>query len=385
MHVLIIPSEHFVTDTQPLGGIFQYHQAKALSHAGHKVGVLSVGYITPRYLISGYAYKKNERLEHINIKRAYKQLFFPHRIIPHKILKKMYIRIADGLCNEYIKEYGKPDVIHAHNFFYAGVMAQYLKEKYGIHYIITEHSSFYVKNRVTSYQIEILKSVATEASKVTVVSSALKSILKKYIKEEIGILHNIVDDFFFKKEFQNNRSDNFVFLNVASLDNNKNQTLLIESFAKVVKKQPKVHLKLAGDGYMRNSLETLVKKLNLTKQVSFLGRISQEKVREEMMGADCFVLSSDFETFGVVLIEALACGLPIIATKCGGPVDIVTNSNGILIDVKNEKQLENAMTFMYFNAHKYDKKHLRAYAWEKFGEHAFINYAMKLYNQGIKQ
>ena len=58
MHILIIPSEHFVTQIQPLGGIFQYHQANALSNDKHQIGVLSVGYITPRYLVSKYIYKK---------------------------------------------------------------------------------------------------------------------------------------------------------------------------------------------------------------------------------------------------------------------------------------------------------------------------------------
>lgn len=388
MHILIIPSEHFMTDLQPLGGIFQYHQVKALDHAGYKVGVLSVGFITPRYLVSGYTYKRDEHLKDINIKRAYKQLFFPYRTIPHKILKKMYIRIADGLYNEYVKKCGKPDIIHAHNFLYAGVVAQHLKEKYGIRYVITEHSSSYVRNRITSHQIEILKSVASEASKITAVSSRLKSILRKYINKEVEVLYNIVDDYFFQEDFEHkhtDKSDKFIFLNVASLDENKNQTLLIESFSKVAKKFSKIQLQIVGDGFMRRNLESLTKKLQIEEQVVFLGRISQKEVREKMMEADCFVLSSNFETFGVVLIEALACGLPIIATKCGGPEDIVTNENGILVDVKNEKQLEDAMEFMYFNAYKYDKKHLRAYAWEKFGENAFVSSATKLYNEGMKQ
>ena len=88
MHILIIPSEHFITQTQSLGGIFQYHQAKALINAGNQIGVLSVGYITPRYLISKYIYKKEEKINDINIKRYYKQLYFPHRYMPFK--KQLY-------------------------------------------------------------------------------------------------------------------------------------------------------------------------------------------------------------------------------------------------------------------------------------------------------
>jgi glycosyltransferase involved in cell wall biosynthesis len=383
MHILIIPSEHFITQTQPLGGIFQYYQAKALNNAGHQIGVLSVGYITPRYLISKYIYKKEEKTNDINIKRYYKQLYFPHRYMPFKILKNNYIKMADKLYGEYIKEFGIPDIIHAHNFLYAGVIAEFLKDKYGIKYIVTEHSSSFVRNKISNEKIRSIENVAKKASKVTAVSSSFNNILKEYIKTNIDLLSNIVDDFFFQKKIQKKISNDFIFLHIASLDKNKNQELLIRSFEKIVKLNDEVYLNIAGDGYMRNFLESLVKKLNIEKQVNFLGRIPQERVREEMMKSDCFVLSSNFETFGVVLIEALACGLPLIATKCGGPEDIVNEQNGILINVENQLQLEDAMMNMYKNVNKYDKEKLRNDAKDRFGEKAFIKNAMKYYEVGI--
>lgn len=383
MHILIIPSEHFITRTQPLGGIFQYHQAKALCDSGHQIGVLSVGYITPRYLIGKYIYKKEEKIDSINIKRNYKQLYFPHRYIPFKILKNNYIKMADKLYSEYIKEFGIPDIIHAHNFLYAGVVAGFLKDKYGIKYIITEHSSSFVRNKLSNEKIKSIENIAKNASKVTAVSSSFNKILEKYTKTNIDLLSNIVDNFFFQKKIQKKISNDFIFLHIASLDKNKNQELLIRSFEKIVKLNDKIYLNIAGDGYMRNFLESLVKKLDIEKQVNFLGRISQERVREEMINSDCFVLSSNFETFGVVLIEALACGLPLIATKCAGPEDIVNKQNGILIDVENQRQLEDAMITMYKNAHNYDKEKLRNDVKDRFGEKAFIKNAMKYYEVGI--
>jgi len=383
MHILIIPSEHFITQTQPLGGIFQYHQAKALNNAGHQIGVLSVGYVTPRYLIGKYIYKKEEKIGSINIKRNYKQLYFPHRYMPFKFLKNNYIKMADKVYGEYIKEFGIPDIIHAHNFLYAGVIAKFLKDKYGINYIITEHSSSFFRNKLSNKKIKSIEDVAKNASKVTAVSSSFNSILKQYTKTKIDLLSNIVDDFFFRKKLQNKISDDFIFLHIASLDKNKNQELLIRSFEKIAKLNDNIYLNIAGDGYMRNFLEGLVKKLGIKKQVNFLGRISQKKVRDEMMKSDCFVLSSNFETFGVVLIEALACGLPLIATKCGGPEDIVNEQNGILIDVGNQLQLEDAMMTMHKNASKYDKEKLRSAAKDRFGEKAFIKNAMKYYEVGI--
>ncbi|EFU70166.1 glycosyltransferase [Aliarcobacter butzleri JV22] len=383
MHILIIPSEHFVTQIQPLGGVFQYHQAKALNNVGHQIGVLSVGYITPRYLVSKYIYKKEEKKENINIKREYKQLYFPHRYIPFKVLKANYIKMADKLYKEYIKEFGIPDIIHAHNFLYAGIIAKFLKDKYKVNYIITEHSSSFVRNKLSSEKIKSIEDVAKNASKVTAVSSSFNNILKEYTKTNIDLLPNIVDDFFFQKKFQDKISKNFIFLHIASLDKNKNQELLIKSFEKIAKLNHNVYLNIAGSGYMKKYLESLVKKLDIQKQVNFLGRISQEKVRDEMMKSNCFVLSSNFETFGVVLIEALACGLPLIATECGGPKDIVNKQNGILIKTNNQIELKKAMLYMYENSYKYDREKLRNDAKERFGEKAFIENVIKYYKVRI--
>ncbi|MFW2235602.1 glycosyltransferase [Aliarcobacter butzleri] len=383
MHILIIPSEHFVTQIQPLGGIFQYHQAKALNNVGHQIGILSVGYITPRYLVSKYIYKKEEKKENINIKREYKQLYFPHRYIPFKVLKANYIKMADKLYKEYIKEFGIPDIIHAHNFLYAGIIAKFIKDEYGVNYIVTEHSSSFVRNKLSSGKIKSIENVAKNALKVTAVSSSFNNILKEYTKTNIDLLPNIVDDFFFQKKFQNKISKNFIFLHIASLDKNKNQELLIRSFEKIAKLNHNVYLNIAGSGYMKKYLESLVKKLDIQKQVNFLGRISQEKVRDEMMKSNCFVLSSNFETFGVVLIEALACGLPLIATECGGPKDIVNKQNGILIKTNNQFELKKAMLYMYENSYKYDREKLRNGAKEKFGEKTFIENVIKYYKVRI--
>ena len=75
-----------------------------------------------------------------------------------------------------------------------------------------------------------------------------------------------------------------------------------------------------------------------------------------MKGCDAFVLASRAETFGVVYVEAMAAGLPVIATACGGPEDFVSEENGILIPADNEEKLTEALIEMYHMAHKYDKQ-----------------------------
>ncbi len=381
MHILIIPSEHFVTKQNPLGGIFQLHQAKALSELGYKVGVLSVGYVTPRYLISKYIYKKEEKINDINIKRYYKQLYFPHRYMPFKILKNNYIKMADKLYIEYTKEFGIPDIIHAHNFLYAGLVAESLSKKYDIPYIITEHSTEFARNLVDTKYYDLLKNAAKKSIVVTAVSTPFAHLLSSILGTKVKVLPNIVDDLFFKDDFKKVDKKEFTFLNVALLDSKKNHILLLEAFAKLFRFE-NVVLKIVGDGVMETELKEKVKELNIEKRVLFLGRLTQEKVQQEMMNADCFVLSSDYETFGVVLIEALACGLPLVATKCGGPEDIVNDKNGILVNVGDEEQLFNAMKYILDNKNKFDRQELRDESQNNFGKNAFLQNINRFYKIG---
>lgn len=84
----------------------------------------------------------------------------------------------------------------------------------------------------------------------------------------------------------------------------------------------------------------------------------KKKIAEQLSKSDCFVLASQSETFGVAYIEALAMGVPVIATKCGGPEGFVNENNGIMIDVDSESQLIEAMKYMYNNSDKYDREEI---------------------------
>lgn len=387
MHILIIPSEHFVTKKAPLAGIFQYEQANALAKAGYKVGVISVGFVTPRFLFKSYPYKKNEIDNTVHIVRDYRRLLIPHRLHSFKALKERYINMFFKNFEKYINDNGNPDIVHAHNFIFAGFIAQELKSRYKIPYIITEHSTAFARGLVPDELNSALKQVCNNAGLTTCVSSPFKSILDERFTISSSVLHNIVDQVFFEKNLIKNKSENFIFINVALMDEKKNQHMLIKAFANKFKGQA-VTLKVIGDGPLKTELEQLSEKLEVSNQVEFLGRLPRSSVRDELLKSHCFVLPSDYETFGVVLIEALASGLPLIATRCGGPEDIVNDKNGILVDVKNQKQLEAAMYNIFtdltgseFNCYTAEK--LRQEAEEKFGEDAFVKKVTELYNIAI--
>jgi glycosyltransferase involved in cell wall biosynthesis len=95
--------------------------------------------------------------------------------------------------------------------------------------------------------------------------------------------------------------------------------------------------------------------------------------------SNTFVLPSKSETFGVVYIEALLCGLPVIATSCGGPEDFVNDKNGLLIPVDNKEELINALKMIKKN--DYDKKLISENCRQKFAPEIIANRITKLYEQ----
>jgi glycosyltransferase involved in cell wall biosynthesis len=107
--------------------------------------------------------------------------------------------------------------------------------------------------------------------------------------------------------------------------------------------RPGARLVIVGEGPDEPALRTLAHECGVAERVEFTGALSPAGVRERMWQANAFVLASAFETFGVVLVEALATGIPIISTRSGGAEDIVEPDCGVLVDQDDDAGLGDAM------------------------------------------
>ncbi len=385
MHILIIPSEHYVTQQMPLGAIFQYQQAHALKEEGMNVGIVSAGFVPFNSMLTKYPYPAFERDDGINTYRFYKRMFISGRIAVKAFLKylvSLYLKTFE----KYINSHGKPDIIHAHNCLYAGVVALRIKEKYSIPYLITEHSSAYVRGIIPNNQSKLVKDVLINAEVITVVSTRLGKLLENLFGADACPnypIFNILDDRFEREESilksVKSNKDVFTFLSIGSLDDNKNHTDLLNAFAFNFKGNSKVQLKIGGNGPLRKQLEKQIKDIGIERQVIFTGQLSRDIVLWEMQNCDVFVLPSIVETFGVVLIEALALGKPVVATKCGGPEDIVNQDNGILVPTKDVPALTEAMSSIYLNIDKYEASLIRNDCLSRFGKDAFVKRLRSIY------
>lgn len=155
---------------------------------------------------------------------------------------------------------------------------------------------------------------------------------------------------------------------------------LIKAFSLLNKKYNNIRLKIGGDGVCRNELEELAIELNADNKVEFLGALTRDEVFTQINQADAFVLSSEYETFGVVLIEALALGKPVVATRCGGPESIVTDESGVLVEKNSVSALCNGMEMIYANRENLDANKIRTYCQQNFSEDAVTDKLLHIYH-----
>lgn len=379
MHILILPS-WYPSSYNPYPGMFVHAQAKILAKS-NKVGIIAILPIGIRNIIDkkklDLSFKKFEE-DNISIYRK-QYLDFKNEKILKKIKKHYFFKLFD----KYIKENGKPDIIHVHSFS-IGEFAIEIKENYNIPYVVTEHLSSFTRNSISKKDLELSKSVFSKSSYNIAVSKKFSTLLSEKFNLNFNYLPNVVDTIFFtlKADIENKC---FKFINIAMLDKNKNQEMLIKSFAKTFKNLKNVKLTIVGDGEEFKNLELLINRLNMNEQISLFGKANRNEVKELLHESDVFVLSSKKETFGVVLIEALSCGLPVISTKSGGPESIITFKElGLVCDITIES-LGIQLKHIYDNFEYYDKHIIRKHVEENYSAEVIKRKLISVYNEIIER
>lgn len=158
--------------------------------------------------------------------------------------------------------------------------------------------------------------------------------------------------------------------------------MLIDAFARSFKGHENFSLLIAGSGPEYTALKNQISSLGVEEQVTLYGEATRLEVNNLLQASDCYVHPSRYETFGVALIEAMSCGLPIVSTKCGGPESIIVNSKlGILTPIDTD-EMADAM-LQVIRAH-YDRDYIRQYAVDHFSNEAIVQKLEECYTSIIK-
>jgi glycosyltransferase involved in cell wall biosynthesis len=281
-----------------------------------------------------------------------------------------WVRAGRALFDDYVRIYGRPDVVHAHCCWPAGILAHAIAKREGIPYLVTEHRTNFAEGSLRSWQRRAARQVLSLASARIAVSPQLGSIMVAQFPDEMTDWHFVPN--VLSATFQDclispkDGTRPLTFLSVAHLGRRKNHDGLMRAFAKCFSGNARVRLEIVGEGGERRSLQELAGSLGIAAQVSLLGALPIDQVRRRMELADAFVLASKAETFGVVLIEALAAGLPIIATDCCGPDCIVRPENGLLVPPGSDGALAAALQEMAATIDRFDRHAIRADALARY-------------------
>ncbi|MFC5270519.1 glycosyltransferase [Adhaeribacter terreus] len=265
--------------------------------------------------------------------------------------------------------FGRPDLLHVHVLLRTGLFAWFKCFTSGLPFIITEHWTLYLPqnaHKISRLRKKLTQLVVKKAAAVNTVSEDLKNAMQNlgFRNRNYTVIPNVVDTATFYPENPIVLKPKKELLNVAILnDRAKNQSGLIKAFHKLLPEFPDLELHIIGFGPSEQMLKDLAQEMGLlNKTVFFEGKKEAEEVAEFMRKADVFVLPSFYETFGVVLIEALASGTPVIASKVGGVPEVFTKEQGILIEPGNEENLLEALRFVLQNPEAFPKEKLRKFA-----------------------
>ncbi len=195
MHLLIIYTGEFQTKTSPIGGIFQFNQAKVLKSKGFKVGILNPCIISPRHILKKFNLNKNSFIrQDIPVYQNYKRNLIPSKIKPLNIvLKKKYEKISLDIFKSYVKKNGYPDLCHVFDVRFGLVVGSLLKKKYNIPYIFTEYCVETANNTLpvnSIYKKKYIVPQLKEANLLALPSKMFALRFKKYfnLKKNIFIL-----------------------------------------------------------------------------------------------------------------------------------------------------------------------------------------------------
>jgi glycosyltransferase involved in cell wall biosynthesis len=256
----------------------------------------------------------------------------------------------------YINHSGKADLVHVHVAMKAGIAALWIKQKWDIPYIVSEHWTAYLEEadqKIKHFPFlyrKLLNRVLEKASALTVVSDHLGRSINGQFK--YTVIPNVVDTAVFFPKLKE-ASEIVRFIHISGMNYQKNTEAILEALGLM---KNKLSFEMYLFGPVNPSLESLINEKGLKNHVFAKGEVSQEILSKELQLSDALILYSRFETFGCVLIEANACGVPVIVSDLEVFHEIIQEGmNGVFVDGENPVALAGKLEHFILQKFTFDK------------------------------
>jgi L-malate glycosyltransferase len=251
-----------------------------------------------------------------------------------------------------------PDVIHASIGYPGAVLGWLLSRKIKVPFVFTEHTRP-VNNFRSLWHKMSTRAAVQKAAVVMAVSQRLAADIQKEYASVATVIPNIVD----VEKYTNVRPSNAEVWQwgfIGGMNTNvKGLDLLLDAVSKI--KQP-FHLHICGAGTLLESYKAQASQLGISSKCTFYGFIKPAQMPTFFQKIHALICSSRYETFNTSLVEAMACGMPVVSTRCGGPEDFVTEENGILCDKENVNALCAALESMLVEFSKFNDAKIKRIA-----------------------
>lgn len=357
-------------------GSFELEQAKMLAKHGQNVSYLACVFHPFKKVKKWGFCKWNEDNMHVYTNS---QFYAHERMKLHLELFKAYI--WKKFLSRVEQETGIPDVIHVHypaNITVARLILAYQKK--GTKIICTEHWTQVLNQTIDAYERKQLKEYVDNANAFLCVGVPLKNAIEEITQtaKSVYVIPNIANSLF---EVRKKENTIYNFIAVGAVIPHKQFDKIIEAFGAVFKDVHDVKLTIVGNGVELGNLKKLVSKMALNEQVKFTGELKREETADYVANSDALVCYSRCETFGVPIIEAWSCGIPVIATTAAAVIDNWNDRLGIEISPDDISQLKEAMKDIYINRMNYSKEYISNFSEEHFSEEKVYSMLLKYYQK----
>ena len=282
------------------------------------------------------------------------------------------------------------DLVHAHMVYPEGAVARRLSRRYGVPFVLTEHAPWSETWFASSAVRREALAAGHAAASVLAVSTSVKETVASYGIEssKVQVVPVGVDSERFVLDDAEPREPRQV-LYVGWLNYNKGIDDLLHAVARIRRGGEQIRLVLVGSAAYRKTrleeqaLRELADSLGLEDAVVFVGRQPQEEVARLMRQSALLVLPSRAESFGAVLVEALASGTPVVATRSGGPEDIVQDGVGVLVPPNDPEKLAEAILEVLARPGSFEPERLRRYALARFSWERVVDETESAYRSAL--
>jgi glycosyltransferase involved in cell wall biosynthesis len=284
------------------------------------------------------------------------------------------------------------DVIHAHFTFPDGWVAAQLGRRLGVPVIITEQAMWGPWMDPDSLMRRQALWAARQCAFHVAISTALRASIVRHTGEspKLRVIPDGVDGAVFTLPAPGHRPAASQVLFVGNIRHVKGVDVLLRAVPLLAARRPDVRVVLVGESFFASyradyeRMRRLAADLGITERVEFAGGKTDEEVVRYMQDSAVLVLPSRRESLGMVLAEALACGTPVVATRAGGPEDIVTPDVGVLVPTEDPEALAAGIADVLDTRQRFDPVRLREHALERFGLEAVHRQVAALYAEAVR-